>query len=377
MYLLQAPTDKFGYIPPNCPCISPEVRFTNNFAYTNKYYWKKIHCQNGCVDVSPKEMKKFRDKRDIKSAVFIAKGGIGDCLWYMPAIKLFKEKFPKCYVFIITDAKTKEIWKGAPFINGHAEDTIWNTQQVIMRAEEVYEFGGVATIFKDQIKREPCEAIIREMGLAVPKDKSKLRPDLTVTVDEGRHIKEVLLSKGVNAEKDTIITIGVDASTSNRHYPFDYIKEVSKALVEKNVRVVWLGKTPEFKDDCLNEKDKVKGVTNLIGITNLRMAMSVISLSDLHVNPNSGLLVISTALNIPTIGLFGAFAPESRCKYYERYMSLYQPIKCSPCKEHWTECKHGHPAPCMKNIKPSMLYKACLEMLKKYPRSLIEKLPIQ
>lgn len=377
MYLLQAPQKKFGLIPPNTALITDEVKFTNNYAFTHKYYWKKIHCQNGCIDITPKAIENIRKKRELKTVTFIAKGGIGDCLWTMPAVKMFRELNPKCYIFIITEAKSKLIWKNCQYINGFAEDGIWNTENVIRKAEDVLEFGGVATVFKDQMKLDPVEAIFKIMGYKIPKDKSKMRPDLTVTVDEGEAAKKYLKDKGIDIEKDKIITIGLDASTSNRHYPIDFIKMVSEKLVEQNIKVIWMGKTEEYRADLINDKYKIKGVTNITCETNIREAMAILALSDLHINPNSGLLVISTALNIPTIGLFGAFEPKIRCKFYERFKALYVPTDCSPCNEHWTECRHGHPAPCMKNITPGLLYKTCMQMLKENPRYLIEKLPIK
>lgn len=377
MYLLYAPPEKFGLIPPHIPMICDEVKFYNNYAYTNKYYYKKIHCKAGLLDVSTKEMINRRKKRDFNRVLFIVKGAIGDSLWNMPAIRLFKEKFPNCYIYVITDKNSIDIWRNCQYINGFAEDIFSNTQQLILRSEEVYEFTGVATIYKDQMKLDPCEAIVKELGLDIPKEKEKMRPKLFLTVDEGQATVDFLKKEGVNIEKHKIVTFGVDASTSNRHYPFDYVKAVSKALINDGYKVIWIGKTEEYKDEHLKEEDKIKGVINQVGKTNLRNVMMLISLSNLHINPNSGLMVISTALNVPTIGLFGAFEPKSRAKYYERFKALYEPLRCSPCNEHWTECRHGHPAPCMRKISPRLLYTACKEMLKKEPRSSLEKMPLK
>jgi len=377
MYLLHAPKEKFGLIPPHASLTTDEVKFHNNYAYTNKYYWKKIHCKLGCDDVSPKEMIEMRKKRDFKRVLFIVKGAIGDSLWNMPAIRLFKEKYPNCYIYVITDDKTKEIWQNCQFINGFGVDMFHNTQQLILRSEEVYEFTGVATVYKEQMKLDPCEAIVKEMGIEIPKIKEKMRPKLFVTVDEGNFAIEYLKEQGIDVKKDKIITFGLDASTSNRHWPFDYVKILSKILIQDGYKIIWVGKSDEYREELLKPEDKIKGVFNQTGKTSLRNVMCLIKMSDIHINPNSGLLVISTALNTPTIGLFGAFDPKSRCKYYERFEALYKPLGCSPCNEHWTECRHGHPAPCMKAITPAMVYKAIKSMLRKEERSLLEKLPIK
>lgn len=377
MYLLHAPIKKFGLMPPNTSAITEDVRFTNNYAFTNKQLWKKIHCAAGCLDVSPAGFKKLRKKIEYKSAVFVVKGGLGDCLWTLPVIKKFKEKNPNCFIYIVTDEETKLIWKNCQFINTFGIDMFWNTNLVIRRSEVAFDLSGIATVYKEYMQLEPVEATFKMMGYKIPKDKKEMRPDLTVTIDEGTNATKFLEEKGVSLKRDTIITIGLDASTSNRHYPFKYIQEVSKALIEDNNKVVWLGKSEEYKEELLKKEDKINGVINLCATTNLREVIGIISLSDLHINPNSGLLVLSTALNIPTIGLFGAFKPEIRSKYYERFKAMYIKTPCSPCNEHWTECRKGHPAPCMKTIYPSKLYKACKEMLHNHKRSLIEKAPIE
>jgi ADP-heptose:LPS heptosyltransferase len=88
-------------------------------------------------------------------------------------------------------------------------------------------------------------------------------------------------------------------------------------------------------------------------------------------------MVIAASLEIPTIGLFGAFGPKNRIKYYDKFVAISGKTKCAPCEEHWTECKEGHPAPCMRAITPEQVFSAAKYMLLEYPRNKKGKLPTQ
>ena len=141
--------------------------------------------------------------------------------------------------------------------------------------------------------------------------------------------------------------------------------------------MVWLGTNARFRENMLPPDAKGVADVNLTGLTDLRKTMAIIALSNLYIGPNSSLMVISTALKIPTIGLFGAFDPKTRTKFYERFTALRKKVECAPCEDHWTECQYGHPAPCMKSLLPQDVLKEAVRLLKKYPRHALEKLPIE
>lgn len=377
MYLLHAPKEKFGILPPATALFTADIRFTNNYAFTPNYYWRKIHLQKGCIDISAKSLEKLRRKKNYRKVLFRTSSAIGDTLWVMAAIKAFKEKHPQCQIFVQTEAALSCLWKHCQFIAGHIKEETWSSNQIMASMENVYDFGGVATVYKDQMKLDPIEAIFKQLDLKIPKESSRLRPDITMTAEEGEQAIKKLEEYGINARESKIITLGLDASTANRDYPFEYFKVISEGLINEGYKVIWFASKPKFYEEFLKEKDKIKGVVNLSGKTKLRESMAIIKIADLHINPNSGLMVISTAFNVPTIGLFGAFKPKSRAKHYEKFIGLYEPEPCSPCENHWTECPKGHPAKCMLNITPSLVLNACKELLTKYPRTPIEKLPIE
>lgn len=377
MYLIYAPPQKFGKIPPGQSVVSDDAPFYSNVAFCHNYYWKKIHCNIGCRDITPRFMRKLRAKRDLKTIAVLTTGGIGDILWTMPIIRGLKEKYPTASIMVITEKKRTALWRHFPYIVGVAENTFWNTTGIMRKTDEFFDFGGVATAYKKQMKLDPIEAMFKEAELPLPKEKAKCRPQLIVTLDEGKRLQERLQEDDINIKKDKIIVLSIESSTSNRNWPFEYTKELTKLYSRDGYKIIWLGSTPEYSERLTPGVAKELGALNLVKNTGIREAITLISLSDLFIGPNSGLMVIATAQNIPTIGLFGAFDPKLRTKFYEKFASLWGRPDCAPCNEHWTECRKGHPAPCMKMISPFSVYEKGKELLKKYPRHILGKIPIE
>lgn len=410
MYILYAPPEKFRNLPAKTPLITPEVRFTFNIAYCSKFFWRKLHIQQGCIDITPKNLIRKRAKRDLQKILIIATGGIGDCLWSVPFTIALRKKYPKAKIIIATEEKTLPLFLGVPYADICLRNDFWNLSRLIGLSDEVYDFGGIATVLKKEMKLDPVEATFKMGGLPLPKAKKDCRPSLVVTLKEGRDIEKMLQEKGVNLNQDKIITIAPEASTPNRNWPYSYTKALTQYFIGQGKKVVWLGKSREMQDlhsfECkcgyeLNfkseyppkslifecpacggktrvaEVNQPKGLVNLCGKTNIREAIATIAVSDIFIGPNSGLMVIATALSIPTVGLFGAFNPKTRAKFYEKFIPIFHPPKCGPCNEHWTECREGHPAPCMKVIQPIEVANATEKLLKLYPRTALEKKPME
>jgi ADP-heptose:LPS heptosyltransferase len=377
MYLLYAPSDKFGSLPANHPLLTDDVRFTQNVAYCPTFYWHKTHIINGCKDITPKRLEQLRATRQLKLILVLAAGGLGDSMWAMPFCRNLKEKYPQSTILVVTEKKNEPAWRYVPYITATIENAVWNMFGLFHKADEIYDFGGVATMLKKYIKLDPIEATFRYARLALPKEKSKCRPHLIVTIDEGRQAQARLARNKIDTTSDTIISISLHSSTPNRTWPFEYTKDLTKRLLNDGMQVIWLGTDKKYSTEYLNNDTNDLGQLNLVGKTDIRNMLAIAALSNVCVGPNSSFMVIGAALNIPTVGLFGSHKPKYRTKFYERFTGLWEPCHCSPCNEHWTECREGHPSPCMKSILPGQVFLAIKYLLKKYPRSILEKLPIE
>jgi ADP-heptose:LPS heptosyltransferase len=377
LYLLYAPPEKFGNLPPKAALISEEVKFSFNVAYCPKFFWRKYHLMQGCRDITPGWMNRMRQKRILNNILVIATGGIGDSMWCMPFTKALREKFPRATILVCCTERAMPVWQGVPYANMCVKDEFWNLQNLIRVADEVFDFGGIATYMEKEMKQDPIEVIFKQGELPLPKDKKDLRPMIVVTIDEGKRAEALLRREGANPAADKIVAFALESSTSNRNWVFEYVKEVTRTLIAEGIKVVWFGESPDYETRNLDDETNLIGAVNLVRKTGIRDILAILALTDVFVGPASGILHMATALEVPSVGLFGAFDPRVRNKFWTKSICLWHKIDCAPCREHWTECSKGHPAPCMKVITPGEVIEAIHKLLKLYPRPAISKLPIE
>ena len=88
------------------------------------------------------------------------------------------------------------------------------------------------------------------------------------------------------------------------------------------------------------------GVVNLTGSTSLREAIGIIARAKLAVGPDTGLMHVAAALNVPVISLWGATDPARTGPYGFDHLAIKGAAPCSPCyRKH---CQIGRQ--CMQSI---------------------------
>lgn len=410
MYLLRAPVAKFNNLPVNTHLITEEVSFSHNLAYCPKFYWKKIHELQGCEDVSPAWLRQERKTRTLNRILVLSTGGFGDVMWTMPAIRAMRKRWPRARILVATEQKNMQLFDHFPYADFCVKDDFWNLQNLIRNSDDVFDFGGIATFLKKEMAMDPIEACFYHIDLDMPDDKSELIPHIVVTLDEGKHMEARLKREGINFSKDKIIAIALESSTPNRNWPFSYVRSLTSTLLANGYKVIWLSENKDLGDTIFRscscgweftvsikdrpdeisftcpvckkvtiEKNFVNdsGLINLAGKTNMRDCMALLPFCSAFVGPNSGLMVMATSLGVPTIGLFGAFNPKNRVKFFQKFKALWGKTECAPCDEHWTECRLGYPAPCMKKITPDEVWSDLQVLLATYPHSVQGVRPIE
>lgn len=410
MYILYAPPRTFGQLAPGSIPITPDVKFYNNVAYCPKFFWYKQHITQGFIDLTPRWMQRLRKKRTLNSILFISTGGFGDVMWSMPVIREVRSLYPKARIFVATNQRTLHLFDNFPYADVFLPYDFFAIQGLIHSCDEVFDFGGIATFLKKEMSMEPVEACFYHVSIDPPKNKNFMLPHIVLTIDEGKSAKSFLLSKGIDVTNSSLISMSAESSTPNRNYPTHYLYDLALALQKDGHQVVILSESGSFRDrssstcTCGYEFDFTSsapplaltyqcpvcksyrfidqfglpaGICDLSGLTTFRQALAVIAMSNLFVGPASSLVIASTSLSIPTIGLYGAFDPHRLSKYYHRFSFLYKKIKCSNCSEHWTECRFGYPSPCMKLLTPPLVYERIKYMLTRYPRQPISRIPFE
>ena len=107
-----------------------------------------------------------------------------------------------------------------------------------------------------------------------------------------------------------------------------------------NYQVVFVGLDASIKNkiDSLESSN----IINLIGKTNLKDAVEVLSNAECVVSNDSGLMHLSSAVDAPIVGIYGSSSPKYTpplCKA-SRHEIIYKNLDCSPCFKR--ECPLGH-----------------------------------
>jgi len=410
MYILYAPVEKFGHLPPKIPLVSPELSFTNNLCLCSKRYWRDQALLQGLRDITPPQIIKLRKKRQLNLIIINARGGIGDCLWLVPIAKALRKQYPNSDIRIVTDANRIPLFLGCRWANQVLCVPPDQLPHMFFICDEIFDGGGCATYYPGHKKKHAVDMIFERMELELPKDLNDRRPDILLSQTDANQAETFLVDKGINPRKDRFIVIGLESSTPNRNWPLQYSTELTKLLLANNFKVIWMGENKDFKNsssfscscgyflelvteqnpgiinfncplchkqNTISIKKAPLGVANLAAETALRVAITIIALADLFIGPDSGLLNVAGALSTPSVGLYGPIPHEIRSRYFVKFMSIQGAAPCAPCLEHWTECRHGHPSPCMRNISVEQVYKTAQEALKQWPRNLDGKFPIK
>ena len=99
---------------------------------------------------------------------------------------------------------------------------------------------------------------------------------------------------------------------------------------------------------------------NLAGRTSLAQATDLLSLADLVVSNDSGLMHVAAALDRPLVAVYGSSDPGFTPPLNKRHRILDLGLDCSPCFKR--ECPLGH-LDCLRNISVEQVGAALIEVM--------------
>ena len=112
------------------------------------------------------------------------------------------------------------------------------------------------------------------------------------------------------------------------------------------------------------------GVTSLVNELTLEESIALISLGNLFVGVDSGLLHAAASMGVPSVGIWGATSPQFRYSQEESRSFVISNVECQGCHHrlpvlHWdTGCPYD--IRCMKAISVDEVLQACLNNLEQF-----------
>jgi heptosyltransferase II len=117
-----------------------------------------------------------------------------------------------------------------------------------------------------------------------------------------------------------------------KRWPPEQFAALGRELIkEYGARLVLLGGREEAPVAQQVKEHLGLPVLNLVGKTDLRQALGVLSRLKLLVTNDSGLMHAAAALRVPLVALFGSTDPAATGPFTDQATILHHPLPCSPC----------------------------------------------
>lgn len=191
-----------------------------------------------------------------------------------------------------------------------------------------------------------------------------IRPKVSVT-DEARQAVDDLL-KEADVHSKRLIGIAPGSVWGTKRWLPEGFAQVADDLNEPpDTGVILIGSKADFKSANQVQQAAKSDVINLAGKTSVSQLAALIERLALFISNDSGPVHVASALDIPTLAIFGATVPAQGFSPLATRQAIVEvkDLPCRPCGAHGpTTCPLEH-FKCMRQITPEMVIKAAKELL--------------
>lgn len=284
------------------------------------------------------EDEKFKTPRD---NLIMRSGAIGDLLLMSPAIRALKIAHPDKKVGLCCFEKHFPI-----FDNTHLFDALIPYPMSADRHDPLGLITSLENVMELATDVHATDAFAKALGVTV----TDYRPIYVVSNQE----KTDALAWKKEFGTRPLVGIQLRASTRNRDYPAQQWAKVITGLEDAGWAVILFGQPgqipplpPELQRPFIYDASQSE--------MSLREAVSLLSVCDAFVGVDSAFLHFCHALDVPAVGLFGAFDWKTRTAKSPLTRALTGRGDCSPCSWLGKLGQHFPSMPCRQNQLCSVL----------------------
>jgi ADP-heptose:LPS heptosyltransferase len=298
-----------------------------------------------------------------KPVIFSKYSGIGDIVCTFPAALELKKRHPNATFIYNCDPE----YACLPRLGGVTTHVISTVQIGLIGHWYPFLLSGFYAFASDDDRPNviPTDVYIkdfgRQFGLVLDDAHPRLQNDPAV-VDR---VQSLLKKK--ETRQGPLIVIHTGPSWPVREWPHESWASLAQELERRGfAKVVRLG-TSSHPALGTVDLETIPGVISLVNQLTLEESAAFISLGQLFIGIDSGLLHIAVAVGTPAIGLWGATSPQLRFSRENRRLFVTSNVECQGCHHrvprlHWmTGCPFD--IKCMKAIRVEEVLQACLSGL--------------
>jgi heptosyltransferase-2 len=327
--------------------------------------------------------------------LIIGPAWIGDMVMAQTLFTLLKQRNPQRQLDVLAPAWTKPLLERMPEVNqalnlpfNHGELRLRERYQLAksLRQQNYEQVIVLPNSFKSALIPF-CSKIPRRTGwvgeMRYPLlndirrlDKSKLplmiQQFMALGLEKGEQLPQnpALPSLSISAAsvEKTLQTLNITRPTApilalcpgaefgpSKRWPAEYYAEIAKKKLAEGWQVWLFG---SVKDKLITDQIETltdHRVLNLAGNTKLTEAIDLLSLANLVVTNDSGLMHIAAALSRPIVAIYGSTSTKFTPPLTEQVKILQLKLPCSPCFQR--ECPLTH-FKCMNDLKPDLVIAA-------------------
>lgn len=349
---------------------------------------------------------------NIEKIVVRGTNWVGDAVMTVPALRSLRQLFPSANIVLATRPWAKGLFSEVDFLDGFIVHDTSGLKSVISQVKEwkAQNFDlailfpnslesalvasiarvpfriGYATEGRQRLLTHPLELpdwrstrhevyyylnIVNHLQrFARPATQLDLNPNgsLSVSSDAQANATSMLRNRGINsarANSRPVIALCPGSTNSRaKRWPTDrYARLADLLITELDAEVLLVGSQAEAPVSAEVKQQMQKRCTMLTGDTSLEELVALLSVVDLLITNDTGPAHIASALNRPTLVIFGPTNPLTTRPFSETGEIVRVPPDCAPCM--LRDCPIDHR--CMTAISPEQVFSRARLMLAEKP----------
>jgi len=320
----------------------------------------------------------------IKKVLFFTLSNFGDVILTLPVLDTLRQEYPQALITVMVGPRAAGVFSNNPYVNNliiydkHAPlrekmrlffklkdedfDLVVDLRNTLYGALLPARFRTSPFLHMPSHIRHMKERNLYRLTKALRYKqpcKEVKEKSIYITSEDQDYINTLLREKGINPQKKIII-VSPATGGKTRRWPRENFIQLCQSLAG-DYPVILIGRQQDkdltgfIKAKTSNRVFDFAGLTNLAQLTSLLKRVSLVVVCD------TGILQLTSYLDIPIVGLFGPSDEHRYGPWSDRFRIVTASVTCRPCRR--PDCRF-HTNECMKKISINQVLDSIDELLK-------------